>query len=152
MLPAAVFDIVPGSGGDGRAEFPPGPQLAWVLAGQRLDALSDAELTEVMAAARRQTSWTQALELSAVAELSRRRHLEEHGPASVGHWTSEIHEIVTEEVSLALTVTGTVADLSPTSVISSAERKKTNGGHSRPGSGRGARRCTRAGNSFGDRS
>jgi hypothetical protein len=79
------------------------------LAGQRLSELSDAELTDVMAAARRQTSWTQALELAAVAELSRRRHDEESGLASRGMWTSQINEVVTEEVSLALTLTGTSA-------------------------------------------
>src|SRR3954447_23524881 len=90
-----------------RAECPPGPALACALAGQRLSELSDAELTDVMAAARRQTSWTQALELAAVAELSRRRHDEESGLASRGMWTSQINEVVTEEVSLALTLTGT---------------------------------------------
>ncbi|GAA2105800.1 HNH endonuclease signature motif containing protein [Actinomadura alba] len=109
MPPAAVLDIVSGSEWEGRAEFPPGPQLACALAGQRPGELSDVELIELIAAARRQTSWAQALELSAVAELSRRRHQGEHGPAAAGHWTSEIHEIVTEEVSLAITVTGTAA-------------------------------------------
>ncbi|MBC6465587.1 HNH endonuclease signature motif containing protein, partial [Actinomadura alba] len=109
MPPAVVFDILSGSEWEGRAEFPPGPQLACALAGQRLSELSDVELTELMAAAHRQTSWAQALELSAVAELSRRRHHDDHGPAAAGHWTSEVHEIVTEEVSLAITVTGTAA-------------------------------------------
>ncbi|MBC6459051.1 HNH endonuclease signature motif containing protein [Actinomadura sp. HBU206391] len=109
MPPAMVIDILSGSEWEGRAEFPPGPQLACALAGQRLNDLSDVELTELMAAAHRQTSWAQALELSAVAELSRRRHHDDHGPAAAGHCTSEIHEIVTEEVSLALTVTGTFA-------------------------------------------
>jgi hypothetical protein len=72
-IPSAIAERVSGSGWEQRAEFPPGPQLACALAGERLSGLSDAELTEVMAAARRQTSWAQVLELSAVAELSRRR-------------------------------------------------------------------------------
>ncbi|MBC6459357.1 HNH endonuclease signature motif containing protein [Actinomadura sp. HBU206391] len=49
------------------------------------------------------------MELAAVAELSRRRHDEESGPASRGMWTSQINEIVIEEVAVALTLTGTSA-------------------------------------------
>ena len=71
--------------------------------------LPDDELVGLMRAARRQTSWSQSVELAAVAELSRRRHDEERGLASRGMWTSEIHEVVTAEVSLALTLTGTAA-------------------------------------------
>jgi hypothetical protein len=90
-------------------EFPPGPALACVLADAKFAELPDVELIAVMAAARRQTSWTQALELAAIAELSRRRHDEESGLASRGMWTSQIHEVVTQEVSVALTLTGTAA-------------------------------------------
>ncbi|MBC6462603.1 HNH endonuclease signature motif containing protein [Actinomadura sp. HBU206391] len=94
---------------DDWTNFPPGPGLARALADARFAELSDAELIAVMAAARRQTSWTQALELTAVAELSRRRHDEESGLASRGMGNIQINEIVTEEVSLALTLTGTSA-------------------------------------------
>ncbi|MEU5996133.1 DUF222 domain-containing protein [Spirillospora sp. NPDC047418] len=62
---------------EGREWFPPGPQLAICLSGgkERLADLTDDELLQVAAAARRQTSWAQA------------------------------RELVTEEVAAALTVT-----------------------------------------------
>ncbi|MBC6465768.1 DUF222 domain-containing protein [Actinomadura alba] len=66
-------------------------------------------MTAVIAAARRQTSWTQALELAAVAELSRRRHDQESGLAAQGMGQLQINAIVVDEVSLALTLTGTAA-------------------------------------------
>ncbi|MBC6462696.1 DUF222 domain-containing protein [Actinomadura sp. HBU206391] len=82
-----------------------------MLADVRLAELSDEELVEVMAASRRQTSWAQEREMSAVAELSRRRHQSENGPAAAGYGHVGIHEIVTEEVSLALTLTATAASV-----------------------------------------
>ncbi|WP_433462765.1 DUF222 domain-containing protein [Spirillospora sp. CA-128828] len=92
---------------DGRGWFPPGPQLAICLSGG-LDELSDTELMEVAAAARRQTSWAQARELAAIAELSRRRTAAENDDATDCRILSA-HESVVEEVAAALTVTGNTA-------------------------------------------
>jgi hypothetical protein len=84
------------------AELPPGPELGFRLAIVDMSALPDEELAEVMAAARRQTSWAQSVELAAVGELSRRRHAQER----VGQvrWTSSTHERVVDEVAAELTV------------------------------------------------
>ncbi|MCW2918416.1 MAG: endonuclease [Actinomycetia bacterium] len=81
------------------AGFAPGPELALQLASADLTGLSDDELTSMLGAARRQTSWTQSVELEAVAELSRRRYAAEDGLVS-----SETTKRLADEVSLALTV------------------------------------------------
>ncbi|WP_344397705.1 hypothetical protein [Actinomadura alba] len=91
------------------AEFPPGPHLAFALTGVDLVGLPDVELVAVMVAARRQTSWTQSLELAAVAELSRRRHDQERGLGARGMGNLQINDIVVDEVALTLTLTGTAA-------------------------------------------
>ena len=94
-----------------RAWFPPGPKLAVCLSGG-FDGLGDAELLELAAAARRQTSWAQARELAAIAELSHRRTTaaEQDGDdADPGHRTLSAHESVVEEVAAALTLTGNSA-------------------------------------------
>ncbi|MFD0686105.1 HNH endonuclease signature motif containing protein [Actinomadura fibrosa] len=90
-----------------RRFFPPGPKLALCLSGgdATLGTLSEAELVEVAAAARRQTAWAQARELAAIAELARRRTRDEQD----GHLDYRIlsaHESVVEEVAAALSLTG----------------------------------------------
>lgn len=92
---------------EGRGWFPPGPQLAICLSGG-LDGLSDTELMEVAAAARRQTAWAQARELAAIAELSRRRTAADDD-GDPDHRVLSAHESVVEEVAAALTVTGNTA-------------------------------------------
>ncbi|MQY09288.1 HNH endonuclease signature motif containing protein [Actinomadura macrotermitis] len=93
-----------------RSWFPPGPQLAVCLSGDknRLGDLTDAELCERMAAARRQASWAQAQELAAIAELAARRHAqdEHHDP---DYRVLSARESLLEEVSVALAVTGNAA-------------------------------------------
>lgn len=84
------------------AELPPGPELGFRLAIVDMAALGDDELAEVMAAAQRQTSWAQSVELAAVAELSRRRYAEER--LERVRWTSSTHERLVDEVSADLTV------------------------------------------------
>jgi hypothetical protein len=81
------------------AGFAPGPGLALRLATADLTGMSDDELTSMLGAARRQTSWTQSVELEAVAELSRRRYAAEDAPVS-----SETTKRLADEISLALTV------------------------------------------------
>ncbi|MGP4025988.1 DUF222 domain-containing protein [Actinomadura sp. 3N407] len=93
-----------------REWFPPGPQLAICLSGgkQRLADLTDDELLQVAAAARRQTSWAQARELAAIAELTQRRTAAE-ADGDPDYRILSAHESVTEEVAAALTVTGNAA-------------------------------------------
>ncbi|TDB97607.1 HNH endonuclease [Actinomadura sp. 7K534] len=90
--------------------FPPGPQLAICLSGgkENLADLNDDELLQVAAAARRQTSWAQARELAAIAELTRRRDAAEEA-GDPDYRVLSAHESVTEEVAAALTVTGNAA-------------------------------------------
>jgi hypothetical protein len=84
--------------------------LAICLSGgkNRLADLTDDELLQVAAAARRQTSWAQARELAAIAELTRRRTAEEES-GDPDYRILSARESVTEEVSAALTVTGNTA-------------------------------------------
>ena len=93
-----------------RAWFPPGPQLAICLSGgkRHLADLTDDELLQVAAAARRQTSWAQARELAAIAELAQRRTAEEDAGDS-DYRILPARESVTEEVAAALAVTGNTA-------------------------------------------
>ncbi|WP_165966013.1 DUF222 domain-containing protein [Actinomadura sp. 7K534] len=93
-----------------REWFPPGPQLAICLSGEknRLDDLADEELLQVAAAARRQTSWAQARELAAIAELTR-RHTADEDSDDTDHRILSGRESVTEEVAAALTVTSNTA-------------------------------------------
>ncbi|WP_245667048.1 HNH endonuclease signature motif containing protein [Actinomadura latina] len=95
---------------ENREWFPPGPQLAICLSGgkNRLADLTDDELLQVAAAARRQTSWAQARELAAIAELTRRRTTDEDS-GDPDYRILSARESVTEEVAAALTVTGNTA-------------------------------------------
>ncbi|MFG2090795.1 DUF222 domain-containing protein [Spirillospora sp. NPDC048824] len=74
----------------------------------RLDDLTDDELLQVAAAARRQTSWAQARELAAIAELTR-RHTADEDAGDPDYRILSARESVTEEVAAALTVTSNTA-------------------------------------------
>jgi Domain of unknown function (DUF222) len=75
-----------------------------------LAALTDDELIGVLRAWRRQTSWAQARELAAVAELARRRPTEGTPPASApGAFPAKLSEFTGDEVAAALTLTGRAA-------------------------------------------
>ncbi|WP_243714736.1 HNH endonuclease signature motif containing protein [Actinomadura bangladeshensis] len=89
-----------------REWFPPGPQLAICLSGgkERLADLTDDELLQVAAAARRQTSWAQARELAAIAELTQRRARAE-ADGDPDYRILSARDSVTEEVAAALTIT-----------------------------------------------
>jgi hypothetical protein len=79
-------------------QLPPGPELAARLASLEWPALSDWELVDAMAAARRQATWAQALMLEGVGELARRRERDDPVPSS------DRHRRICGEVSLELTV------------------------------------------------
>jgi hypothetical protein len=80
-----------------------GAELAASLP-ESLDGLSDDELLAAAADARRVTSWAQARELAAVAELHRRRlEAEEDGDAD--YRILDAHESTIQETSAALAIT-----------------------------------------------
>ncbi|HCU96416.1 MAG TPA: hypothetical protein DHU96_28350, partial [Actinobacteria bacterium] len=98
----------------GHAIMAPGPDLAgWLSCGQASE-LDDAALTGSITAWRKLTSWAQAHELAAVAELARRRGVAGAGHAAGGSGPGgREHDPVAEleadfapsEVALALTLT-----------------------------------------------
>ena len=59
----------------------------------RLGALSDDELIGVLRAWRRQTSWAQARELAAIAELARRRPADRTPPAAPGQFPARAERV-----------------------------------------------------------
>jgi hypothetical protein len=86
----------------------PGPVLAGFTAEAfepGLGTLSDDELVGVLLAARRLSSWQEALELTAVSELDARRCRQTARPGS-----SRAGEHVSEELAAALVLTGRAAD------------------------------------------
>jgi hypothetical protein len=80
-------------------QLPPGPELGIHLALVNWESLPDRELLAALEAADRQTSWAQAMKLTAVAELARRRQ----GPGYL--LDSDTERRIAGEVSLALTLT-----------------------------------------------
>ena len=71
-----------------------------------LAGLSDDELVDVLGAVRRQISGLQAVELAGVAALARRREAEAETSGAVG---TQVGEYMSDEVGLALTVSGAAA-------------------------------------------
>jgi hypothetical protein len=90
-------------------ELPPGPVLAG-LAGDAwtagLGRLNDDELIGVLRAARRLASWSAALELAAVTDLTTRREAEAAEAES-----SAAGEHIGDEIAAALTLTARAADV-----------------------------------------
>ncbi len=89
--------------------LPPGPVLATLAQGimdAGLTGLSDDELVGVLRASRRLAAWQNGVELAAVAELDARRMAQAARPRS-----SRASEHVSEELAVALTMTGRSADL-----------------------------------------
>ncbi|NVI91379.1 DUF222 domain-containing protein, partial [Actinomadura sp. BRA 177] len=106
LVSTPAIIVAPQCEWEDREWFPPGPQLAICLSGDksRLADLTDDELLQVAAAARRQTSWAQARELAAIAELTQRRTRAE-ADADPDYRILSARESVTEEVAAALTIT-----------------------------------------------
>jgi Domain of unknown function (DUF222) len=90
----------------GLAGMLPGPELAGVLAGTPVGPLDDFGLVEVMRAARRLTAWAESVELASIAELDRRRGVQ---VGRYGSWTVEMDRALCDEISAALTLSGTAA-------------------------------------------
>jgi hypothetical protein len=97
-------------------QMPPGPALATFTANAAaaepasdeaaLHGLSDEELTGVIRGWRKLSSWAQAGELAAVAEMAVRRHTE---ALSAGDRQSVADEAATDEIAAALTLTSRAA-------------------------------------------
>jgi hypothetical protein len=70
----------------------------------RLGGLDDDALIGVLRAWRRQTSWAQARELAAVAELARRRPADRTPAAAPGQFPRQLSEFIADEIAAALTL------------------------------------------------
>ncbi|HWG63850.1 MAG TPA: DUF222 domain-containing protein, partial [Streptosporangiaceae bacterium] len=101
---ARTGTVLPVSELGGHARITPGPQLAGWLAGPRASDLDDAGLVNSVTGWRKVTSWAQARELEAVAELARRRGVSPGGGAA-----GVDAEFAPDEVALALTLTQATA-------------------------------------------
>jgi len=113
LIKAGFWDRSTGDGGGFASggvcdSLRPGPVLAGLAARAWDDGpqrLNDDELIGVLRAARRLTSWAAAMELSAVADLVRRR---EKNAAATGDSRDAVH--APDEVAAALTLTARAAD------------------------------------------
>jgi hypothetical protein len=94
----------------GHARLTPGPALAGWLSGASAAALDDAALVNSVTGWRKVTSWAQAQELAAIAELGRRRAV----TSEVAPDRTPVEELAADfapnEVALALTLTQCAAD------------------------------------------
>jgi Domain of unknown function (DUF222) len=81
-----------------------------VLFGVDVGGLDDHGLVEVMVGARRLASRVQAVELAAVAELARRRHVEDAEGQVCGVGVVSARDYVNDEVAEALTLSAVSAD------------------------------------------
>jgi hypothetical protein len=96
----------------------------------RLGALTDDELIGVMRAWRRQTSWAQARELAAIAELARRRPAEllrgePPMPPGPGGIPAKLSEFLAAEIGMALTLTRVGAECQLDLALALAARPAT---------------------------
>ena len=121
--PGAVpADVLPVGALAGHARLTPGPVLAGWLSGSSSADLDDAALVSSVTGWRKVTSWAQAQELAAVAELGRRRGVTcevapERAPAE------ELAAVFApDEVALALTLTQCAADYWMSLAVSLATR------------------------------
>ena len=120
LPPETLSPGSPGPAGFGQGgavdQMPPGPALATFTANAAaaepasdqaaLQGLSDEELTGVIRGWRKLSSWAQAGELAAVAEMAARRHAE---ALSAGDRQSLADEAATDEIAAALTLTSRAA-------------------------------------------
>ncbi len=106
----------------GHARLTPGPALAGWLSGASPDALDDAALVNSVTGWRKVTSWAQAQELAAIAELGRRRGV----TCEVAPDRTPVEELAADfapnEVALALTLTQCAADYWMILAVSLASR------------------------------
>ena len=125
--PARLPDIgpagfVPRDGSGGGAGFADGGALDVLAAGitlagfadeahARLGALTDDELIGVLRGWRRETSWAQARELAAIAEVARRRPADRTPAAEPGRFPAVLSEFLPDEIAMALTLTQRGAEI-----------------------------------------
>jgi hypothetical protein len=106
----------------GHARLTPGPALAGWLSGASAAALDDAALVNSVTGWRKVTSWAQAQELAAIAELGRRRGV----TCGVAPDRTPVEELAADfapnEVALALTLTQCAADCWMSLAVSLAAR------------------------------
>jgi Domain of unknown function (DUF222) len=106
----------------GHARLTPGPALAGWLSGASPDVLDDAALVNSVTGWRKVTSWAQAQELAAIAELGCRRGV----TREVAPDRTPVEELAADfapnEVALALTLTQCAADYWMTLAVSLASR------------------------------
>ncbi len=106
----------------GHARLTPGPALAGWLSGASPDVLDDAALVNSVTGWRKVTSWAQAQELAAIAELGRRRGV----TCEVAPDRTPVEELAADfapnEVALALTLTQCAADYWMILAVSLASR------------------------------
>ena len=136
LPPATLSPGSPGPAGFGQGgavdQMPPGPALATFTADAAaaepasdpaaLHRLSDEELTGVIRGWRKLSSWAQAGELAAVAEMAARRHAEALG---AGDRQSVADEAATDEIAAALTLTSRAAQALSERAISMRELPAT---------------------------
>ena len=94
----------------GHARLTPGPTLAGWLSGTDAGQLDDAALANSITAWRKVTSWAQARELAAVAELARRRGVALAPQPGRPRADQLQADFAPNEIALALTLTGCSAD------------------------------------------
>ena len=94
----------------GHARLTPGPVLAGWLSGASPAELDDVALVSSITGWRKVTSWAQAQELAAVAELSRRRGVISELPPDRTPVEELAADFAPNEVALALTLTQCAAD------------------------------------------
>ena len=119
---AVPADVLPIGGLAGHARLMPGPALAGWLSGSSSADLDDAALVSSVTGWRKVTSWAQAQELAAVAELGRRRGV----TCEVAPERAPAEELAAafapDEVALALTLTQCAADYWMSLAVSLAMR------------------------------
>src|SRR5487761_108845 len=112
-VPAGCLPRDGSGGGAGFADggvldtLPPGPVLARFTADAHAcaDELDDDSLIGVLRAARRLTSWAQALELDTITQIARRRPADRCPPAPPGELPAKLSEFLPDEIAMALTLT-----------------------------------------------
>ena len=115
-------EVLPVEALAGHARLTPGPVLAGWLNEASPDGLDDAALVNSVTGWRKVTSWAQAQELAAIAELGRRRGVTCEAPPKRTRTEELAADFAPNEVALALTLTPCAADYWMSLAVSVATR------------------------------